>query len=197
MGALAGRAYQASRSSQDEHPGALRRGLHAVPQGGRALRQAPPHVGGSTVLRRGFRLRPALGPEFRLPRRLRMAVGRRAEEIHLGTGRLHLRTAVLDPPALQRPCDVRGTADRDLQPHGQGNGLRLVRSDRERARVLNEAWRLCAFGNTSTLSHLTFTLGSSNRLSRLNFSLFTFRHYGFLPYLLLNSDAISEHMWPT
>ena len=30
----------------------------------------------------------------------------------------------------------RGAADRDLQPHGQGDGLRLVRPDRERAGVL-------------------------------------------------------------
>src|SRR5262249_39201450 len=89
-----------------------------------------------SVLRRGLRLRPALGPEVRLPRCLRVAMGRRAEEICLGTGGLHLCAAIHHPPALQRPRDVGGAADRDLQPHGQGDGLRLVRPDRECAGVL-------------------------------------------------------------
>jgi hypothetical protein len=47
-----------------------------------------------------------------------------------------LRAAVHHPPAFQRPRDVGSAADRDLQPHGQGNGLRLVRPDRECAGVL-------------------------------------------------------------
>ena len=48
--------------------------------------------------------------------------------------RLHLHSAVHQPPARRRR--PRGMpADRDVEPHHQGDGLRLVRSGRERAGV--------------------------------------------------------------
>jgi hypothetical protein len=58
---------------------------------------------------------------------------RGAEEARVAARRFHLCAALHDPPALQRRPQERSPPDRDLQPHGQGDGLRLVRSDRERA----------------------------------------------------------------
>ena len=74
------------------------------------------HMWRRCCLRRRLRLRPALGPEVRLPRCLRLAVGGRAEKIRMATRRFHLRAAL-----------------------HQGNGLRLVRPDRKRAGVLSSS----------------------------------------------------------
>ena len=77
VGALARRADQAPRPSQDEHAGALRRSLYAVSPARRALRQAPPHVGRGAVLRRRHGLRSALGPQIRLRSTPSIGNGRR------------------------------------------------------------------------------------------------------------------------
>ena len=57
---------------------------------------------------------------------------RGAEEVRVEAGRLHLHPALHHPSAF-RQCG--GAADHDEQPHGQGDGLRLVRPGRERAGV--------------------------------------------------------------
>ena len=49
------------------------------------------------------RLRPALGSEVRLPRRLQMGMGRRAQEVRVEARRLHLHPAVHHAPAFRRP----------------------------------------------------------------------------------------------
>ena len=59
-------------------------------------------------------------------------MGRGAEEVRVEAGRLHLYPALHHPSALRE----HGVApDHDEQPHGQGNGLRLVRPGRMRAGI--------------------------------------------------------------
>src|SRR5438445_42529 len=128
LGAFRRRFDQAPRPSSPGHARMLRRSLHAVPQGRRALGQAPAHVGGDRLRGRRIRLRPALGHAVRLPRCLQVGVGRGAEEVRVERGRLHLHPTVHHASALRDRGDA---AHHDEQPHGQGDGLRLVRPGRE------------------------------------------------------------------
>ena len=64
----------------------LRRGLHAVPQGRRDVRQASAHVGGAHLRGRRLGLRPALGHEVRLPRSVPVGMGGGAEGVRWKRG---------------------------------------------------------------------------------------------------------------
>ena len=75
VGTLARRPDQAPHPPQHGDARAVRRSLHAVPGRQRALRQAPPHVGGISLRGRGRRLRPALGHAVRLPGQVHLGMG--------------------------------------------------------------------------------------------------------------------------
>src|SRR5688572_24142943 len=57
----------------------------------------------------------------------------------MGPGRFRLHPALLHAPALQRRSEKRGAYHRHQQPDREGDGLRLVRADRERRRILMSA----------------------------------------------------------
>ncbi len=62
----------------------------------------------------------------------------RAEALRVAARRLHLRPALLHPPALQRRQRRRGAPHRHQQPDREGDGLRLARSVGTRARLLTQ-----------------------------------------------------------
>ena len=103
-------------------PGAVRRGVYAVPQGRRALGQAPTHVEELAFVVEG-RLRPALGHAVRLPGQVHLGVGRRAQEVRVERA----TTSTCRPTPTIRASRPAMPASSIEQSHHQGHGLRLDR----------------------------------------------------------------------
>src|SRR5207247_2283945 len=82
-----------------------------------------------------------------------MGMGRGAEEIRVEAGRLHLYPAIHHASALR---ERGGAAHHDEQPHGQGDGIRLVRSGGARSglRTRPEIMHAPAVGWVSERSRL-------------------------------------------
>src|ERR1700736_6098071 len=80
-----------------------------------------------------------------------MGMGRGAEEIRVEAGRLHLYPAIHHASALR---ERGGAAHHDEQPHGQGDGIRLVRSRGARSGLCTRSEIMSVCGGTCGVAAL-------------------------------------------
>src|SRR6202011_890897 len=86
-----------------------------------------------------------------------MGMGRGAEEIRVEAGRLHLYPAIHHASALR---ERGGAAHHDEQPHGQGDGIRLVRSGGARSELRTRSEIMSVCGGTCGVAALVALLSA-------------------------------------